>query len=134
MLEPCPVTVQLAAQVVGAERGPEGSIRPLQLAQHFMKRLYPRISRLVGAAGFDALMARSLALAQQDRPSLATVSAGPGGTLLGLDACVRSAAVDPEAALEIISRFLELMRQLVGDDLTLQLLHEAGRGDGGQAE
>lgn len=128
MLEPCPATVGFATAVVRADLSSEGSARPSDLAQYVTKRLYPRFGVLFGDVGFDALLGRSLALAQRARPFLGEVGAGSGGTLMGLDACARDGSVDQDAAIAVVSRFLEVMIQLVGEDLTLRLLGEVGPG------
>ena len=85
MLEPCPAIVGFATAVVRADLSSEGSARPSDLAQYVTKRLYPRFGMLFGDVGFDALLGRSLALAQRARPFLGEVGAGSGGTLMGLD-------------------------------------------------
>lgn len=126
MLQPCPATARLAAAVVHAQLAIDGSARSRGPAPNVVKRLHTRFSKLFGTAGFDALLARSLALAQWDRPCLDELRASPGETLERLDACTSDGALDHDAAIAIVSRFLELMIQLVGEDLTLRLLREAG--------
>lgn len=126
MLEPCSATVGFAAAVVRQDLASAGSSRPSDLTQYVMKRLYPRFSLLFGSAGFDALLGRSLALAQGVPPSLEEVGAGSAVTLVRVDACAHDGALDQDAAIAIVSRLLEVMIELVGEDLTLRILRDAG--------
>jgi hypothetical protein len=128
MLEPCPATVRFAAAVVSADLASDDSARPSDLTQYVAKRLYPRFSMLVGCAGVDALLGRSLALAQRDRWFPGEAGVGADEMLVGLAASARDGALDQSAAIAIVSRFLEVMIQLVGEDLTLRLLRGAGPG------
>jgi len=84
-------------------------------------RLHLELGGLIGAAGFDVLVARSLVLASRGHPVLAGISAGSGGTLLGLEALGDRAAAE-EAAISIVAHFIELLSVLIGEDLALRLV------------
>jgi len=93
-----------------------------------MTRLYQQLGKLVGSAGFDVLLARSLVLARRTNPALAGVTAGPGGTLAGLDDPARDGAELQQGAMSIVAHFIELLVVLIGEDLGMRLLRDVWPG------
>lgn len=105
-----------------AEVARDEGTREVDVAQRIMTRLYPELSKLIGPTGFDVLLARSVALARRSHPLLGASSAGPRGTLEGLDTAWFAGAAPREVALEILARFTEMLMRLLGEDLALRLL------------
>jgi hypothetical protein len=117
LIEPRPAICRFATSVVGAAlaRG-DG-------AQDITARLYESLANLVGSAGFDVLLARSLVLARRVHPFLAAVTVGPGGTLSGLGEASDPPSVE-QGTVAIVSYFIELLAVLIGEDLTIHLVRD----------
>lgn len=98
------------------------------MAQRIMVGLHDGLWKLIGSAGFDVLVERSLVLARKDHPVLAGTNAGRGGALPGLE----DAAGDPDArelgAVAIVTHFIELLVTLIGEDLAMRLVREVWPG------
>ena len=89
-----------------------------------MTRLHRELGKLIGSAGFDVLLARSLVLARRAHSPFAKIRAEPGGKLAGLEAGATGAA-EPEAdALVIVAYFVELLATLIGEDLAISLIRD----------
>ncbi len=108
--------------VVRAEFARSGGAKDSDVAQRIMLRLHSELGKLIGPAGFDVLLARSLVLARRTHPVLAGISAGAGGTLAGLDDATRDAAALQEGAMAIVSHVIELLVVLIGEDLAMRLV------------
>jgi hypothetical protein len=89
-----------------------------------MMRFHQELRKIIVAAGLDVLLVRALVLARRAHPLLAGITAGPGGTLGGLDDAARDAAAIQESAIAILSHFIELMVVLIGEDLAMGLVHD----------
>lgn len=123
---------QLARQVLRHEAG--GRREPATLAEAAevaCARLRGRLAGLIGPAGFDALLARALRLAQAERPTLRAVAFDPQ-TPSGLRgvrelAAVYSGDADTVAAdlIAIVAHLLGLLATFIGEDLALRLAREA---------
>ena len=68
------------------------------------------------------LLARSIVLARRDHPVIAGTTAGPGGTLAGLDEAALEGAERQEGAIAIVAHFIELLVSLIGEDLAMDLV------------
>ena len=128
MTTPRPSVERFVRRVVLAElaRRDEGSSES-HVAQRIMVRLHRELRILVGTAGFDVLLSRALVLAQRSRPSLAGITNGPDGTLRGLEGAARDddgRRRDEEAAIAIVSHFIELLVTLIGEDLAMRLVKD----------
>jgi hypothetical protein len=88
-------------------------------------QLHQRLVNLIGSDGFDVLLARSLVLARRAHPSLAGVTASPGGALAGLDQAARVGSAPQDEAITIVSNFMDLLAALVGEDLAMRLVGDA---------
>jgi hypothetical protein len=121
MTEPRPSVVRFVSAVLRAEleRGGEG-----HAAQRVMLRLHEGLWKLIGPAGFDVLLARALVLAQKDHPALVGVRAGPDGTLAGFDAALPEDDALRAGTTAIVSRFVDLLVVLVGEDLAMRLVRD----------
>jgi hypothetical protein len=95
--------------------------RAVDVVQRALVRLHSELGGLIGASGFDVLGARSLVLARRAHPVLAQITAGSGGTLVGLEALGDAAAAE-EAAISIVAHFIELLSVLIGEDLAVRLV------------
>lgn len=88
------------------------------------EKLRSHLSRLVGVAGFQALLARALALAKSETSWLEAVRVQPDGTLEGFREAARrlpaEAVTDGSAAL--LAHLLGLLVTFVGEALTLRLV------------
>jgi hypothetical protein len=125
MTPPRASVVRFVKVVVRAEFARSDAGSHSDLAQRIVARLYQQLGRLIGPAGFDVLLARALVLARRAHPFLAGITAGPGGTLAGLDAVARDDAGHEEAATVIASHFIELLVRLVGEDLAMRLVRDS---------
>jgi hypothetical protein len=117
------LTRRLVAKAA-AENGAAGATaHAYQIAS---ERACRELSRSLGAAGFNALLTRSLALAEADYPLLKGVRVGRSGeTMLGgLDDLVaQNGAPNVDAALEcMLATMLGLLGRLIGDDMVPRLL------------
>jgi hypothetical protein len=115
LIEPRPAIRRFATFVVGAAFARGGG------AQDVMVRLHESLVNLVGVAGFDVLLARSLVLARRVHPYLAAVTVGPGGRLPGLAEAADPASVE-QGTVAIVAYFVELLAVLIGEDLTTHLV------------
>jgi hypothetical protein len=121
MLDPRPAVTEIVRIIALAERAARTGALGAPVAQGILTRLHGELGKLIGAAGFDVLLARALVLARRAHPALADVSAEKGGKLAGLEGDV--AGVD-EDALSIVAYFVELLVTLIGQDLALRLVRE----------
>jgi len=126
--QPRPSAERFARAVVHAEFARDDGRLEFDVTQRIMTRLYRELSKLIGPTGFDVLLARSVSLARRSHPFLGASSAGPGGTLEGLDAATSAGAAPQEVALEILSRFTEVLMMLLGEDFALRLLQNVEPG------
>jgi len=124
MLEPRPAVTDLVRVIARAERAANTSALDSFVAQSILTRLHLELGKLIGSAGFDVLLARALVLARRAHPTLAGISAGPGGKLSGLDAGAADAAGFEANALLIVAYFIELLATLIGQDLALSLVRD----------
>jgi hypothetical protein len=98
------------------------------VAQSIVRRLHQELGKLVGVAGFDILLARSLVLARRAHPVLAGITTGPAGALAGLDDPAHERAKLQEGAMSIVEYFIELLVVLIGEDLAMRLLRDVWPG------
>ena len=122
MIEPRPSVTRFVKAVVRAELARAGGSHDADVAARIMTQLCQALGKLIGPAGIDVLIARALVLARRGHPVLAGVTAGPGGTLTGLDDAASNRVALQEAAMAIISQFIELLVTLIGEDLALRLV------------
>ncbi|HXN31074.1 MAG TPA: hypothetical protein VN894_04400 [Polyangiaceae bacterium] len=111
---------RFSAAVVAAElAGNDGSSDPARAALRIVAKLRASLGTLVGPAGFEVLLSRSLVLARREDPMLERVTAA-GGNLVGLSASDRESAERETVAL--LSHFIELVAVLVGEDVAARLV------------
>jgi hypothetical protein len=111
------------AELAGGDAG-----RDSEVAQRVLMRLHQELGKLVGPTGLDVLVARALVLARRAHPVLVGVSAGAGGTLVGLDDAARDRGALTEGTMAIVSHFMELLVRLIGEDLGMRLVRDLWPG------
>jgi hypothetical protein len=122
MIQPRPSVTRFVHAVVRAEIASGADADGSKACQRLLIKLSEELGTLIGQAGFDVLLVRSIGLAQRVHPALAGAIAGPGGSLAGLDnpSCER---VDlDEGSLAVVTHFVELLALLIGEDLTMRLV------------
>jgi hypothetical protein len=124
MSEPRPLVVQFVRKIVAAERSHVVGATESDAAQHVLELLYQELAPLLGPAGFDALVARSLVLARRVHPALAGVSVGSRGSLVGLGDQPGESVERAQGAPAIVSHFVELLVVLIGEDLAMVLMRD----------
>ena len=122
MTEPRPSVTRFAKAVARAELALGGGAHDSDVAQRIAMRLYEALRKLLGPAGIDVLLARSIVLARRAHPVLGGVVAGPGGTLAGLDDAGLQGPKLEAGAAAIIAHFIELLVVLIGEDLAMSLM------------
>ena len=121
MIEPRPSVARFANAVVRAERA-RGGGHDSSVVQRIMMRIHSELGKVLGPAGVDVLLARSVVLARRAHPLLEGVTPGPGGSLAGLDAAAIQGAELEEGAGAIVVHFIELLAALIGEDLATGLV------------
>jgi hypothetical protein len=122
MIEPRPSATRLANAIARAELARGGGEHDFDVAQRITMRIHQELGKLLGPAGIDVLLARSVVLARRAHPVLAGITAGPGGALGGLDNAALEGAELQEGAMAIVSHFIELLVSLIGEDLAMDLV------------
>lgn len=124
MIEPRPSVTRFVRAVARAELARSGDAHETDLAQRILLRLYEELGKLIGPAGFDVLLSRSLVLARRAHPILAGITVEPGCTLAGSGDAARDSVALGDGAMAIVSNFMELLANLIGEDLAMDLLHK----------
>ena len=130
---------RLLAYEAGVSQRPEARV---EAAPPAVDKLRFHLSKLIGPAGFQAFLDRSLGLARAEFPWLAEVQVEPDGALKGLREVVegRDPAEAAAGVTAVLAHFLGLMVSFIGDPLTLRLmravwpelsLSDAGSGEAG---
>ena len=114
-----PKTRELANQLIDLE---EVEVTPVKASIQIVIRVCDKVRRplatLAGVAGYRSLLSRALNLAKQECPNLGAWQVKPDGSLQVVDGgAIQSGAV-------LVAHLLGLMITLIGESLTLQLLHE----------
>ena len=90
------------------------------------EKLRPHLVALMGNGGFEALLARALALAKTEVPWLRPVHVNAGGAMQGLEEI--PAQIGPDEFLEgrvvLLAQLLGLLVAFIGEDLTMRLLRD----------
>ena len=121
-MNPRPSVARFARGIVRAEAARGGAGDDGEIAQRVLTRLHQELGKLIGPAGLDVLLARSVVLARRAHPVLVGVTAGPGGKLAHTDDVARDRIGLQEGSVAIISQFIELLVMLIGEDLGFRLV------------
>ncbi len=110
-----------------SEETKEGKVAPFATAAKFCGQLSTVLSKLTGTAGSHSLLARALALAQQEAPCLANVQLTPNGQLHGFVENMSNHEQDEwnKAGLVLVGQLLGLLNAFIGQRLTMQLVNDA---------
>ena len=112
----------LARQLLASERAGQGSAESnLSPAERVCETLRRPLCTLAGSTGFRELLKRALALARPKVPALSAVGVNPDGSFAGLNKLVIHQ--DTEAEVVLISELLGLLAVLIGEGLTVRILH-----------
>jgi hypothetical protein len=130
---PAPTHAELARWLLAKETIGESDASGLSDAvEQVCQKLSDRLSRLVSAAGSQALVSRALHLARAEFPVLDGVRAraAPVGCFEGLSESVRDvgAAEAGKGLLAVLGTLLDLLVGFIGEDLTLRLVREVWPG------
>jgi hypothetical protein len=91
----------------------------------WIAELRPHLANLMGSGGFHALLSRALALAKEDMPCLHAVQVSATGALEVGDAESRVDSKEfIEASVVLLAHLFGLLVAFIGENLTLQLVHE----------
>jgi hypothetical protein len=90
------------------------------------EKLRPHLVALMGNGGFEALLARALALAKTEVPWLRPVHVNAGGVMEGLEEIPAQVGADEflEGRIVLLAQLLGLLVAFIGENLTLRLVHE----------
>lgn len=115
----------LALLLLALESGQSGDAsRAAHAVPRVFERLYATLSRRVGVAGADALLARSLVLARREASWLEAVDVSEGAPLgdLGAQAARQSEEALLQGGAALLTQLLGLLVTFVGEALTLRLV------------
>ena len=127
MSQATPQVRDLAERLIAYEAaGNKSSGKTTPAAVPVCEKLRPHLATLMGQTGFRALLARALARAEREVPSLRAVQVKADGSLEGSDEL--EGQVDPEEIFEggvvLLAQMLGLLVAFIGEKLTLRLVRE----------
>jgi hypothetical protein len=113
----------LAERLLGYE-AVAGTVAPgaATAAARVSEKLRQVLTRLLGAGGFRALLARAVVLAKAEAPELGAVQVETDGSLEGLKS---EAGPSAKGEIVLIAQFLGLLVTFVGEALMLSLVQNA---------
>jgi len=118
-----PAVEELARRLIAIETARAPSAGPGVAAMRVNAKLRVPLVKLVGSAGFRALVSRALAMAKLEFPSLGPVLLRPDGLLEGLDGIGGDGDATPGVMLT--AHLLGLLVVFIGEPLTLRLVGDA---------
>ncbi len=108
-----------AERLLALEAASRGADK-LATAVRVSERLRRLLGALLGAAGFQALLARAVTLAKAEQPALHTLRVQADGSLKGLDELSGH-----DGAIVLVAHILGLLVTFVGEALTVRLMNDA---------
>ena len=123
--EPAAVVGRFTDGVFRLERSTGEGTGALDVAERILMRLDTGLGPLIGAAGFDVLVARALALATRAHPALEGLRAGRGGKLSRGDSSAPEGEAQRAGARAIVAELIMLLWMLIGEDLAMRLVRDA---------
>ena len=118
---------EFAGRLIAYEtKANKASATKLQAVFPVVEKLRPQLANLLGNAGFRALLARSLALANEEVPWLRALHVNSDGFVDGLDEHEAKVTADEtfEGRVVLLAQLLGLMVAFIGEGLTLQLMRD----------
>ncbi|MEO5761442.1 MAG: hypothetical protein ABIR28_03935 [Vicinamibacteria bacterium] len=89
-----------------------------------VEKLRVPLSKLIGPAGFSALLTRAIALGGKDVPWLLSLQVNADGSLEGLEAYPNGGAV-ARGEVVVMNQLVLLLETFIGPELALGLLRDA---------
>ena len=126
-MDATPAAHDLAQRVLALESGlAERADTPTTSTADAFGKLHAQLARLVGIAGSQALLSRSLAVAKIETRWLADVRVDPNGRLSGLqDAAAQQPPPAATAGIQnLMAQWIGLLITFIGIDLTTRILSE----------
>jgi hypothetical protein len=105
---------------------------------HVCEKLRPNLAKLMGTAGFRALLSRALSLASSEAVWLRSMSITQTGSLEGLEELEAKLAQDEmvEGEVVLVAHLLALLATFIGEGLMLRLVQDTwpdlNLGNGGR--
>ena len=127
MKQATPATRRLARYLLKLEMKasdePEGGAK---VALRVFDKLQNYLSKLIGMAGFQALLARALTLAKSESRWLEAVHIQANSHLIGFTetALKYPNQVVTDGNVALVSQFIELLNTFIGEALTLRLVND----------
>ena len=116
-----PAMQALARRLIALESECEPAATPIVATVRTCDKLRVTLARLVGIDGFRSLLARALAMAKREVPSLAAARVLPDGSLEGW----AGVAQDADAGVLVVAQLLGLLVTFIGEPLTMGLVSDA---------
>jgi hypothetical protein len=125
MSQSTPQMLDFAERLIACEtRGNKSSGTKTPAAFPVCEKLRPHLATLMGNTGFRALLARALARAEADVPSLRAMQVNADGSLTGLDE--PEVQADPEErskdSVVLVAQLLDLLVAFIGETLMLRIV------------
>ena len=127
MNQAAPAIQNLARRLLALEAdGSEQAEAMANAALGALTKLRIHLTKLVGIAGFEALLARALALARAEAVWLGAVRVQADGSLKGFSEAARQQSADAVTAgcRALMAQLLGLLVTFIGEALTLRLMQE----------
>jgi hypothetical protein len=123
--QPNPARLEWATRLLAHEVAAGGEGEPGAAAGRVYDKLHASLAPLLGAAGVDALFARSVMLVQGEFASFGEASVLGGAPKLRASLRAQDPAIAPEAAVALFGTFLALITTFIGERLAAQVLRSA---------
>lgn len=119
-----PVHVEAAKRLLAHESTGSGADEPAALAVRVYEKLSLRLAPLIGAAGVQAVLARSAKLTRDEFPCLRELFVSAAQPKEQLHACLSKTepAVASAAAAAMLGAFLGLLTAFIGEPLVWHVL------------
>jgi hypothetical protein len=127
MNQATPAVRDLARRLLSLEaRGSKQAPGEAHAALSALEHLRSSLSKLIGVAGFEALLSRALVLAKPEASWLQAVRVASDATLDGFHEAAQhqSAETVVEGSVALLAQLLELLVTFIGTALTLRLVKD----------
>jgi len=97
---------------------------PEEAVLHSFEKMRKHISKIMGMAGYKAILSRALQLSRNKDPSLAELKITEDGKLEGVTSDEASAQLDMKSAEILFGVFFHLLATFIGEELTVNILSD----------
>jgi len=97
---------------------------PEEAVLHSFEKTRKHISRIMGMAGYRAILSRALQLSQNKDPALAALNITEDGKLEGVDLDEASSQLNMESAEILFGTFFRLLATFIGEELAVNILSD----------